>query len=77
MDNAACTRYWKEAAERDHEAMRHLFENKDYHWSLFMGHLVIEKLLKAYYTKNKSDQPPFIHDLLRIAEKANLILSES
>lgn len=37
---------------------------------------MIEKLLKAYYTKVKSDYPPFIHNLLRLAEKANLELTE-
>ncbi len=67
--------YWKETAERDHAAMLHLFENKDFQWSLFMGHLVIEKLLKAFYVKMKNAQPPLIHDLLRIAEKAGLELT--
>ncbi|MCG8603545.1 HEPN domain-containing protein, partial [bacterium] len=31
--------------------MEHLFEKEDYHWALYIGHLVIEKLLKAYYVK--------------------------
>ena len=56
--------------------MEHLFEKKDYHWALFIGHLVIEKLLKAYYIKNVNDQPPYIHNLLRLAEKTTLQLSE-
>lgn len=37
---------------------------------------MIEKLLKAYYVKVKSDYPPFIHNLLRLAEKADLELNE-
>lgn len=37
---------------------------------------MIEKLLKAYYVKVKSDYPPFIHNLLRLAEKADLILPD-
>lgn len=77
MDSEKYIAYWIEAADRDHDAMLHLYENKDYHWSLFMGHLVIEKLLKAYYTIIKGDQPPFIHDLLRLAEKADLKLTDS
>lgn len=56
--------------------MEHLFEKKDYHWSLFIGHLLLEKLIKAYYVKNVDDQPPFTHNLLRLAEKTLLQLSE-
>jgi HEPN domain-containing protein len=56
--------------------MNHLFRSKDYHWSLFVGHLVIEKLLKAYFVKNQNEYPPFIHDLRRLAEAANLTLTE-
>lgn len=41
-----------------------------------MGHLVLEKLLKALYTKKKEDYPPLIHDLRRICEKAEIELSE-
>ncbi|MBI2252373.1 MAG: HEPN domain-containing protein [Armatimonadetes bacterium] len=56
--------------------MLNLYKNKDYHWALFLGHLVLEKLLKAYYVKTIDINPPFLHDLLRLAEKVNLILSE-
>ena len=41
-----------------------------------MGHLVIEKLLKAYYIKFVNENHPFIHDLLRITEKSNMELNE-
>jgi len=37
---------------------------------------MIEKLLKAYFVKVKSDYPPFIHNLLRLAEKADLELTD-
>ena len=52
-----------------------LFEKGDYSWSLFIGHLVIEKLLKAWYVQ-QVDIPPSIHDLVRLAEKAGLSLKE-
>jgi len=68
--------YWIESSDRDFVTMEHLFEKKDYHWALFMGHLVIEKLLKAFYVKNIDNKPPFIHNLLRLAEKSDLELSE-
>jgi hypothetical protein len=41
-----------------------------------MGHLVIEKLLKAYYVKYRDEQYPQIHDLLRLADRANLSLTD-
>ena len=56
--------------------MEYLVKGKNYPWSLFVGHIVVEKLLKAYYTKNVDANTPYIHDLLRIAEKAKLDLSE-
>jgi HEPN domain-containing protein len=56
--------------------MEHLFEKADYAWALFVGHLVLEKLIKAWYVHNVGINPPFIHDLVRLAEKADLALSE-
>jgi HEPN domain-containing protein len=56
--------------------MNTLFENKKYSWALFVGHLMIEKLLKALFVKVNNEYPPFIHNLLRLAEKCNLELSE-
>jgi len=47
----------------------HLFEKGDYTWSLFIGHLVLEKLVKAWYIKNTPDLPPLIHDLVLINSK--------
>jgi len=58
--------------------MIHLFETGDYHWSLFIAHLVIEKLMKALYTKVNEEYQhvPRSHDLLYLAEKAGLELTE-
>ncbi|MCF6148272.1 MAG: HEPN domain-containing protein [Candidatus Kuenenia sp.] len=44
--------------------------------TLFTGHLVLEKLLKAYCVKNVDNKVPKIHHLLKIAEGTNLRLSE-
>ena len=43
-----------------------------------MGHLVIEKLLKALYAKNNKNAPyaPKSHDLLHLAEKTELKLTD-
>ncbi len=52
MKKADLIKYWIDSSDRDFTTMAHLFEKGDYHWALFIGHLVIEKLLKAYYVKN-------------------------
>lgn len=69
-------KYWIDGSDDDFETMTAMFDSKRFSWSLFIGHLMIEKLLKAYYVKARSDYPPFIHNLLRLAEKADLVLSE-
>lgn len=76
MDRIEQIKYWVETSNQDYSTMIHLFESKDYHWSLFVGHLVIEKLLKALYVKNTDSRIPKIHDLLRLAERCNLKLTD-
>jgi len=56
--------------------MKDLFEKEDFHGSLFMAHLVIEKLLKGIYIKVNNAQPPFIHNLSRIIQKIDIEISE-
>jgi HEPN domain-containing protein len=76
MEKDKLVSYWNESSEHDYIAMEHMFEKGDYQWSLFIGHLVLEKLLKAFYVKQINKNPPFIHDLLRLAEKGGLEISE-
>jgi HEPN domain-containing protein len=68
--------YWKTSAEHDFKVMEHLVRSSDFLWSLFVGHLCIEKLLKALYVKNVEPDAPRIHDLSRLAQLANLQLTE-
>ncbi len=77
MDKKEVLKYWIESSENDFSAMDHLFEKGDYSWSLFIGHLVIEKLLKSLYIQNVDITPPFIHDLVRLSEKVGLSLQRS
>ncbi|CAA9292043.1 MAG: hypothetical protein AVDCRST_MAG95-4066, partial [uncultured Adhaeribacter sp.] len=69
LNQDAIVSYWLESSDSDFATMQHLFTAKDYSWSLFLGHLVIEKLLKALFVKNLNKQAPFTHDLLRLASK--------
>lgn len=43
--------FWKESSDRNYATMQNLVHSKDYNWALFLGHLVLEKLLKAHYVK--------------------------
>ena len=68
--------FWVESSNEDYETMLAMYKSKRYSWSLFVGHLMIEKLLKALFVKTNSDFPPFVHNLIRLAEKCNLKLDE-
>ena len=74
MTSEQLVTFWTETSDKDFDAMNILFENKQYAWSLFMGHLVLEKLLKALFAKLNPQSPyaPKIHDLLALANKCNL-----
>lgn len=72
MERAQLIKYWEETSDKDYITMKHLFDSGDYNWSLFIGHIVIKKLLKACYTKYTDGKIPFTHDLLRLAELAGL-----
>jgi len=65
-----------ESSDDDFNTMLVLYNSKSYHGSLFIGHIVIEKLLKAVYVKEKGEYAPFTHNLYRLAELSNLELSE-
>lgn len=54
MEQKELIQYWISTSDKDFRAMFNSFESKDYNWALFIGHIVIEKLLKAYYTKQKN-----------------------
>jgi HEPN domain-containing protein len=68
--------YWTKSSDNDFQAMNHLFEKGHYTWALFVGHLVVEKLLKSLYAQTFEANPPFIHDLYRLAEKCSIDLDE-
>lgn len=76
MDAKLQINYWLESAAHDMEAAETLFKNQNYDWCLFIGHLVIEKVLKAFYVRDKKEAPPWIHNLVRPAENTILQLSE-
>ena len=49
--------YWITSSDEDFETMIAMFETKRYSWALFVGHLLIEKLLQALFVKINNDYP--------------------
>jgi len=76
MEKLHIIEYWLSSAARDLDTAEILFQNSRYDWCLFIGHLVIEKTLKALYIRDAGDAPPRIHNLLRLAELTTLRLSD-
>ena len=78
MNNIDLMNYWIESSDEDCDTMMYMKAGKKNTWCLFMGHLVIEKLLKALYAKNNKNAPyaPKSHDLLHLAEKTDLELTD-
>lgn len=69
-------KYWIEIAENDVPVMDSLFEKSHYVWSLYIGHLIIEKILKAYYVYKNKETPPKTHNLIFLARKSDLSMTE-
>lgn len=78
LDNIDLMRYCLKSSNEDYDVMQVMFKNKKNTWTLFLGHLVIEKLLKGLYAKNNKENPYTIksHNLLALAEKCKLDLSD-
>jgi len=78
MNNIDLMNYWIESADEDYNVMLDLKEKNRNTYCLFFGQMVIEKVLKALYAKNNKGAPyaPKTHDLLYLAEKLNLELTE-
>ena len=68
--------HWVETSDEDFRTMETLYLSKSYGWSLFLGHISTEKLLKALYVKKFGDHAPFTHNLYRLAELIGLELTE-
>lgn len=76
IDTDKIVRHWIETSDDDFQTMLSLFEAKSYGWSLFLGHISVEKLLKAYYVNKNKKHAPFTHNLYRLAELSEIELTE-
>lgn len=70
-------KYWRDSAQHDLESAEIIFNSGRYDWSLFVGNLALEKILKALFVaRNNNNIPPKIHDLVRLAEFSGLTMSD-
>jgi HEPN domain-containing protein len=67
--------YWLSSSDNDYDAMLSLYQSKNYNWALFLGHIVLEKLIKAYFVKITGTHALHTHDLRLLAKKSGLELT--
>jgi HEPN domain-containing protein len=68
--------YWIEGAEYDLSVAEAMLKAEKYPYALFMGHLAIEKLLKAFLVKTTHQHAPHTHSLPILASKLTEKLPE-
>lgn len=76
IDIEKIVKHWVDTSDEDYKTMLTLFNTKSYSWALFLGHISIEKLLKAYYVKKFRKHAPFTHNLYRLAELNKIKLND-
>ncbi|MBS1257979.1 MAG: hypothetical protein MAG551_01032 [Candidatus Scalindua arabica] len=70
-------KYWLESAQHDLESAESILDLGRYDWCLFIGHLALEKILKAVFVdRNDNNMPPKVHNLVRLAELSKIKLDE-
>ncbi len=77
LDVEKIVKHWIDTSEEDFKTMLSLYDSKSYKWALFLGHISVEKLLKAVYVNKYKKHAPFIHNLYRLAELSNIEMSEA
>jgi HEPN domain-containing protein len=68
--------YWQNGAREELDTAELLLNNNKVNQGLFWAHLAMEKALKALVTRQIQATPPFIHDLVRLADLAAIPLED-
>lgn len=76
FDTEKTVSYWFEGANYDLGVANAMLESKKYPYVLFMGHLSLKKLLKAFFVKHTKTHAPFSHSLPYLAEKSGVKMPE-
>lgn len=70
-------KYWLDSAMYDLETGKSLLEIKRFPYALFLGHLALEKVLKALVVKTTKEHAPYTHSLTLLAKKTKIEIPES
>lgn len=68
--------YWREGADYDFGVAEAMYTTRKFPYALFMGHLALEKLLKALVVKRTERHAPITHSLPLLVEKADVAMPE-
>lgn len=69
--------YWTNNSELDWRRAIRCFNDNDFLFCLFCIHLSLEKVIKAIWVKdNTENYPPKLHNLIRILEQTSMNLEE-
>ncbi|MFZ5885042.1 MAG: HEPN domain-containing protein [Chloroflexota bacterium] len=66
--------YWRDGALEVWKDVDHSMSGRRIAFALFAAHLALEKALKAHVVKQTKNLPPMIHNLMALANLANLKL---
>ena len=76
IDVEKIVKHFIKTSDDDFKTMLSLYDSKSFGWSLFLGHISVEKLLKAVYVNKYRKHAPFLHNLYRLAELSNIDLTD-
>lgn len=76
FDQRKTIEYWIESAIYDLETGKSLLLAKRYPYALFLGHLAIEKALKALVVKETGEHAPYTHSLIMLIKKTDIQIDE-
>lgn len=66
---------WLLQAQYDLKSAEVMFENRRYIHTVFLCHLAVEKALKGLFASKAGEMPPRTHNLVYLAERAQLKLT--
>jgi HEPN domain-containing protein len=67
---------WIKSSDDNFDEMIDFYKIGRNNWALFIGHLCLEKLLKAYHIKIHHKHTVNLHNLIRIAELTDIELTK-
>ncbi|MCK9401744.1 MAG: HEPN domain-containing protein [Bacteroidales bacterium] len=76
-DYKKLVKYWQDTAAYDYNTMKSLVKSKRYASSLFFGHMVLEKILKALVVNETKKHAPYTHDLVKLYNHTGMELDNS